>query len=86
MVMKITDAGGNVLANASYADQDRDGYVENTNQFAAGDDGSEYTVTGTHRGRMSIQDPDLNYNYHFLDYYYWSYNIDMARGPTYGDG
>jgi len=79
--MKITDASGNVLANASYADQDRDGYVENTNQFAAGADGSEYTVTGTHRGRMSIQDPALNYRY--VDYYYFSFMSDMgSEGAT----
>jgi len=74
--MKVTDAGGNVLLNAVYADQDRDGYVEHSEQFAAGADDSEYTVTGTHRGRMNIQDPALNY--HYLDYFYFSYNLDMG--------
>jgi len=64
------------MAVQTLADTDRDGYVEYSNQFAAGPDYSEYTLTGTHRARMDIQDPALNYRY--VDFYYFGYNLDMG--------
>ena len=74
--IRLTDASGTALAFGNYADNDRDGFVEYSNQFPAGPDYSEYTMTGTHRARMSIQDPALNLRY--VDYYYFGYNLDMG--------
>ena len=74
--ISLTDGNGTTLASGTFADTDRDGFVEYSNQFAAGADGSEYTLAGTHRARMSIQDPALNY--HYVDYYYFGYNLEMG--------
>ena len=67
--IRLTDGAGNTMAVGTYADTDRDGFVEYSNQFAAGADYSEYTLTGTHRARMSIQDPAMNNRY--VDFYYF---------------
>lgn len=75
--IRLTDGAGNAMAIGTFADTDRDGFVQYSNQFAAGADYSEYTLTGTHRARMSIQDPALNYRY--VDNYYFGYNLDMGR-------
>jgi hypothetical protein len=74
--IKLTDGGGSTMAVQTLADTDRDGFVEYSNTFAAGPDGSEYTLTGTHRARMSIQDPAWNNRY--VDFYYFGYNLDRG--------
>ena len=74
--IRLTDGAGNTMAVQTLADTDRDGFVEYSNTFAAGADYSEYTMTGTHRARMSIQDPAMNYRY--VDFYYFGYNLDMG--------
>ncbi|HBB88130.1 MAG TPA: hypothetical protein DC047_10980 [Blastocatellia bacterium] len=74
--IKLTDGGGSTMAVQTLADTDRDGFVEYSNTFAAGADYSEYMLKGTHRARMDIQDPALNYRY--VDFYYFGYNLDMG--------
>lgn len=74
--IKLTDGSGNTMATQTLADTDRDGFVEYSNTFAAGADYSEYLLKGTHRARMDIQDPALNYRY--VDYYYFGYNLDRG--------
>lgn len=90
--IRLTDSNGNTLALVTNTDTDRDGFVEYSSEFPAGAEGSEYTLTGSHRGRMNIQDPALNYRY--VDYYYFSWYLDMGREganiwrylPFYGRG
>jgi hypothetical protein len=74
--IKLTDGSGNTMASQTLADTDRDGFVEYSNTFAAGADYSEYMLKGTHRARMDIQDPAQNN--HYVDYYYFGYNLDMG--------
>lgn len=74
--IRLTDGDGNTMAVANVGDMDRDGFVEYSNQFAAGPDGSEYTLTSTHRARLTIQDPALNHRY--VDNYYFGWNLDMG--------
>lgn len=62
------------MAVQTLADTDRDGLVEYLNTFAAGADYTEYTLTGTHRARMDIQDPAMNNRY--VDFYYFAWSAD----------
>ena len=79
--IRLTDNSGNTLAVVTRTDTDRDGFVEYSTQFAGGAEGTEYTLKGTHRGRMSIQDPA--FNLHYVDYYYFSWYSDVGvEGET----
>lgn len=79
----LTDDNGNVLSSANVVDTHRTGSATVEAQ-ATGVRSAEYTMTGRHRARMSIQDPALGNRYtDVYNYYDFRLNNEGQAYPFY---